>query len=480
MTKKINFFILFSVLCCLFSCNTNTLDETDSYNGVSDIAKERGLKEVKVNQDAHSSEICYFVKESGDTITLIGDKDENGCAENVYLMKYNSSKEKLLTRFDDQMRPTSITFNNTVEITLDWIDENRAIVKAYDPETRTYITTEWDANGQYNSLSKANKFAQVSEVSPRSGDMKLTIKERSQPPHTTRAISVDDISDQYCTFSVTQCDYPTDVSTWIGLISAKPYKFIENLDYYKKVSRGVYLYRIPAGSYPSKATNQELCQTIDNCILSPLQVGLTWLAGFSSVADVIALACASTGIGVPPAAILEALTVTTIVGAGALTIFMDANGTQGLMSTFNPDWYYKEYVVSDLILSPHIITSTDVIDLEKIQINPETQNITINYDIDGDPTIDSFILEPDFPAQGQSYVATATFHCVPVGSEITMSIVGTDGYTNSRTTTITTTSGIAELYVPGAATGVRDVCTVVINPPYGNSITMTASLMFGF
>lgn len=477
--KKIIFSILSAVFVCILSCTTNIIDETDSYKGVSDIAKDRGLKEVKVNQDANSSEICYFVKEDGDTITLIGEKDENGCAKNIYLMKYATTDGKLLTRYDEQMRPTSINYNN-VEITFDWIDNSRAIIKAFDPVTRTYITTEWDANDKSNSIAKAKEVTRSSNVAPRSGELKLTIKERQQPSRMTRAFSVDDISDQYCTFSVTQCNYPKDVSTWIGLISAKPYKFIENLEYYKKISTGVYLYRIPSGSYPSKATNQELCQNIDNWILSPLQVGLTWLAGFSSVADVIALACASTGIGVPPAAILEALTVATVVGAGTLSVFMDANGTQGLMSTFNPDWYYKEYVVSDLILSPHIITSTDVIDLEKKQINPETQDIRISYDIDGDPTIDSFVLEPDFPAEGQSYVATATFHCVPIGSKITMSIVGTDGYTNSKSETVSTTSGIAELYVPGAATGVRDVCTVVINPPYGESITMTASLMFGF
>lgn len=471
--KKTILIILALVL--LYSCSEDTV----IYPGVSQVAKDRGLKEVKVNQDANSSEICYFVKENGDSITIIGDKDENGCAKNIYLMKYNTSNEKLNTRFDDKMRPTSITYNNNVEIIFDWIDNNRAIVKAFDPETRIYITTEWDSNNKDSNTTKASELTRSSNISPRLGDLKLIIKERQLSSHPTRAISVDELSDQYCTFSVTQCDYPIDVYTSIGLMSAKPYKFIEILEYYKKISKGVYLYRIPSGSYPSKATNQELCQNIDNWILSPLQTGLTWLAGFSSVADVIALACASTGIGVPPAAILEALTVATVVGAGTLTVFMNANGTQGLMSTFNPDWYYKEYVISDLILSPCIIT-TEYIELEDKQINPETQDITISYDIDGDPTIDSFILEPDFPAKGQSYVATATFHCVPVGSEITMSIVGTDGYSNSKSVTVSTTSGIAELHVPGAATGVRDVCTVVINPPYGESITMTASLMFGF
>lgn len=462
-----------------FSCSHD--DDDNGYKGVSQEAKDRGLKEVAVNQDANSSEICYFVKENGDSITLIGEKDENGCASNVYLMKYSNANEKLATRFDEQMRPILLTYNNNVEISFDWIDEKFAIIKAYDPESNTYITTKWDSQEAPQAV-KAETRSSYGNTLPRQGEVSLTISNR-QPNRTfsTRAgEAVDDISDQYCIFTVTQCDYPKDASTWIGLSNAKTHKFIENLDYYKKSSTGVYLYRIPAGSYPSKATNQELCSRIDNWILSPLQVGLTWLAGFSSVADVIALACASTGIGVPPAAVLEALTVATVVGAGTLSVFMDANGTQGLMSTFNPDWYYREYVVADMILSPYVITSTDVIDCEKQVITPETTNIRVNCDIDGEPTIDSFILEPDFPAAGQSYVASATFHCVPIGSSITMSIVGTDNYTNSKTTTVDTTSGIANLYVPGAATGVKDICTVVITPPYGSPIKMTASLMFGF
>lgn len=456
-------------------------DDDDGYKGVSQKAKDVGLKEVAVNQDANSSEICYFVKENGDTIILVGEKDKNGCATNVYLMKYNTPMQNLSTRFDEHMRPILLTYNNNINISFNWIDERTAVIKAFDPETNTYISTVW--NSEETSQAQIAKARSIcNSIQKRQGDVKLFISGSlpSSIARTRAGEAVDDISDQYCIFTVTQCDYPKDASTWISLSNAKTHKFIENLDYYKKSSTGVYLYKIPSGSYPSKATNQELCSRIDNWVLSPLQVGLTWLTGFSSVADVIALACASTGIGVPPAAILEALTIATVVGAGTLTIFMNANGTQGLMSTFNPDWYYREYVVADIILSPYVITSTGVINCEKQVVSPETTNIRVNCDVDGEPTIDSFILNPDFPAAGQGYVASATFHCVPIGSTITMSIVGTDGYTDSKTITIDTTSGVANLYVPGAAVGVKDVCKVVITPPYGNSITMTASLMFGF
>ena len=477
--KKKLLFTVLTILIGVLSCTKNDIDETETYNGVSEIAKERGLKEVMINQDANSSEICYFVKEDGDTLTLVGEKDNTGCATSVYLMKYNSKEYKMSTRFDESMRPTLLTYNDNVTISFDWIDDNSAVVKAYDPETNTYITTVWNKDeNPTKALAKSAPI--VNHSNTRTGDLKLTIKERdNSQAMQTRAISVDEIDDQYCLFTVTQCDYPTDASTWIGLISAKPYKWIENLEYYKKQSTGVYLYRIPAGSYPAQATNQELCTRID-WGLEGLKTGLTWMLGFTSVADCVALVCASTGLGAPPAAILKAITAAAVIGAAGLQVFMDAGGTSNLMKNFNPDWYYKEYITSNLILSPHIITSKEVIDCEKQIITPETQNIRISYDIDGDPTIDSFVLTPDFPARRQSYVASASFHCVPVGSNITMSIVGTDGYSNIETSTVNATSGTAELWVPGAETGVRDVCEIIITPPYGQSIIMTASLMFGF
>lgn len=455
-------------------------DDEEGYAGVSDYAKELGLKEAAINQDANSTEICYFVKENGDSIILVGDKDANGCASNIYLMKYNNKSEQFSTRFDEQMRPISLKYNN-VDITFDWKDEKTAVVKAWDPESNTYITTVWNSEETSQAEKvKTRSYTTNNNVGKRHGEMKLTINDRQEPkPTFTRATSVEELDWKYCNFSVTQCEYPKDASVIIHLHNPKTHKYIEMLDYYKKISTGEYLFRIPPSSWPAKATNKELCSKID-WGLNTLKVGLTWLAGFSSVSDAIAMVCASTGMGVPPAAILTALSKATLIGAGTLTVFMDGmGGSEGLMKKINPDWYYREYVIADLELVP-VVLYPDYVTCDKIQITPESPDVNIHCDIDGDPTLDSFTLNPDFPAAGQSYVASATYHCVPVGSTITMSIVGTDGYSNSRTSKVTNTSGTAELYVPGAETGVKDVCKVVITPTEGKQITMTASLMFGY
>lgn len=78
----------------------------------------------------------------------------------------------------------------------------------------------------------------------------------------------------------------------------------------------------------------------------------------------------------------------------------------------------------------------------------------------GNPTINTFTLNPPSPARGQSYNAVANLYCLPEGSRIIMDIVGTDGYTNSQTQTVGSQINFtATLSVPGAESGVKDVCT---------------------
>ena len=62
-----------------------------------------------------------------------------------------------------------------------------------------------------------------------------------------------------------------------------------------------------------------------------------------------------------------------------------------------------------------------------------------------------------------------------------MEIVGTDGYSDSKTITIGASETMqykATLKVPGAESGVKDVCTVTAVTPDGETVTKKASLVF--
>jgi hypothetical protein len=84
---------------------------------------------------------------------------------------------------------------------------------------------------------------------------------------------------------------------------------------------------------------------------------------------------------------------------------------------------------------------------------------TFNVNAGNKVEIVSFVTNPADPAPFQSYVATAQIHCAPPDTQVTISIVGTDGFTSSSTAIIQGDAN-ATLFVPGAEEGVVDTVTV--------------------
>jgi hypothetical protein len=87
---------------------------------------------------------------------------------------------------------------------------------------------------------------------------------------------------------------------------------------------------------------------------------------------------------------------------------------------------------------------------------------------------------PVYPAAGENYNAIAAIECPKNGDQVTMTIVGSDTYTNTIICTIgvdaSINNGIANcvLTVPGAEAGVRDVITVTL----GSGEQKSTSIVF--
>jgi len=88
------------------------------------------------------------------------------------------------------------------------------------------------------------------------------------------------------------------------------------------------------------------------------------------------------------------------------------------------------------------------------------------------PLLLSIRIDPADPAPYQSYVATTLTRPAIGGLAVQMGIVGTDGYTNSKSG-LTSAAGTFQLFVPGATAGVHDVITATVGDQ-----TRTASIVF--
>jgi hypothetical protein len=70
--------------------------------------------------------------------------------------------------------------------------------------------------------------------------------------------------------------------------------------------------------------------------------------------------------------------------------------------------------------------------------------------------ISSLTTDPFDPAEDEDYTITARTTCAGAGYTVTLSLVGSDGYTDSKTVALSTTVSSVTLAVPGGQRGVRD------------------------
>lgn len=112
-------------------------------------------------------------------------------------------------------------------------------------------------------------------------------------------------------------------------------------------------------------------------------------------------------------------------------------------------------------------------------IPPEGPYPPLTVNVPGEVSVSGLTLAPSSPAALQDYRATGTVSCLQSGDVAVIAVVGTDGYTDSVTTMVTTAGDQRfTLDVPGAESGINDVVTLT-NIRNGAEIgKRTASLVF--
>lgn len=440
----------------------------------------------RVNLDATSPELSSVYTVSGDTITFYGNRDKEGAPTAISSMEIRKKDGYVaVAEFNEAKMPISISTSTGVTVDLDWIDNTKAAVKAYNPQDNSYINTIWILGElpQDESQSAKSKSISNSKATRQNREATMSILPEIfdvKPRILSRGILNEDVEGfQEVHLWITQCDASYNSKSWLELRSEKDNTLISRIYESYHLTKGSYIYEVPISSYPTSYPNEEWCKRFDN-ILNVTGVGLQWLAGMEGgLAVWLNWAAVTTGVGAIPAVVVDALVVVTAGANLFVQCINDAGGISNIMQSFNPEWYYKEVISSDLIVIPHVLVRGNYEVGEKYKMNALDGDQFIHYNIEDDPIINSFILQPAYPNAGQGYTATADYHCMPSGSKITLSIIGTDGYTDSKTEILNSVSGTATLSVPGAASGVYDVCTVTIVTPEGETYSMQASLVFG-
>lgn len=454
-----------------------------------DFGGGNGLKNGEFMYTDYDTDILLTGKtDNGDEVTIIGTKDSQGYPTSITGFQFkekSSKKEGTLTFKGDKL--VQAETGDGVTILFDWLNNGELAVTMVDQETGEEFKTSYKPEG------KAATGFSSQQPSTRNGNTTLTVEKYATPEEVaitpeigTKAAGTKATGNVKGYIKVQKCGYPDD--------DAQPYVSIYkdngfgsyNVwvgDYFAtRIGKGEYEYSFPGSEQPHHEINIAKyagdIATFMGYVCGVSSGNEEYLTGFCPL---VAAALGSTGIGLGAAGGFVAACATTIAGLKIYCSTFGAGVPGGddiasvIAKKLDVKWDEPLVIVPFLNALPKSIKGKPFTYTSGNTISNASEFSS------EEPTIAIFQLTPAAPSSGQSYDAKAALKCVPAGAKVTISIEGTDGYSNSKTETfdeaIYTT--VVTLHVPGAAKGVRDVCKVVVELPNGDQMNKSASLVFG-
>lgn len=429
----------------------------------------------------------FLIYDDGaEVMHLYGKKNSDGSVHSINsIVLEDNDNGNIILNVDEQMRPIHIIVSDIVyDIT--WNSNTTSVLSAYDEENNLTITVAFDK--ELESYTKSYSTSRSKNTRGGSFKYKFIPMQETTALYSRAEInsrSADD-GNQECIVTFEKCDdYYDPTSVYLNVFREKGKGFVTSIYSYDKLGTGQYSFKIPSDTYPSIST-AEIAKSIDT-VLGTIGEISQYLA--DSNGDVFVCGALAVGVAaLQPELVLVADKITgACVGINRVISTLNKLNTGGTNTGASVSGAVIDYLTQanilkkvytdNLIICP-IINGTAGKSPEVV-ITPEDTKKYIEITTEGDPLLQRFYLDPSEPAQGQSYVAYATVHCMPYGANVKMHIIGTDGYENTRVTTLTSPNGVIELWVPGAETGVRDVVDVYITDENGEYISSaTASLVF--
>lgn len=404
---------------------------------------------------------------TGKKIELYGDRNSEGIPSKLTHIYIRESDEKALKYiFDDNMRVVKMIDHDGAEININWLSGTTATATIITADGKNELSTFVDFKASPNKPAKRN----ISTVG-RKGNLKLKLEptERLTIPEGARH------ADQTVKVFVEQCGEPA-IGT-VDVIAKDMSNHYLGTFPAKYVSEGVYETTIPNHLAP-QINQQEVCKAINEMLGSFCEISSPELHIPTDVlCTQISIAIASSVAGLPVATLFESICVSLNHGLELFCTFK-GNTFAEKLNTCDVLFEYRNY--EDVYLSgrvhaiPYNVMGTPV----KMPAAGPYSNLNVN--LGNNTIINNIILFPSNPSEDEDYFASSNVSCLKAGSIITISVVGTDLYTDEIRTVVQTDLPYQTitLEVPGAETGVQDKITLLVELPNGTFVKKEASLVF--
>lgn len=479
------------VLMLLTTCHENIIDKAPENNG--------GIKAF-ANMNPDEPIILDVSNEQGASMVVMGSKKKSGHPEALQHVLITMPEEETPTEifFNEEELVDEIIASNGVRFLFEWLSKTQVAVTLVDPNTNEQLNTLVNLNNSEGDVQLFNIKNVNDGRMPRNGVASLTVtpimlKQKASLLLPSSANHSGGITGNVY---VEQCGAPDiDAQCWVDVYDYSDLTGSFGLGKYRgrfnctQVGEGYYQYTLPT-NYHEHHNIADYCDAINEVVGKICDLN-AWTApgtfAKQALCIQISAALAAGIVSAPVAAVFGtacvAVSTALDTGCGLINGNMDLpEGTPNLVDGLCAALREMDYTWdTPLVLMPVLNALPSCIygSRQIYEANTELKDMKIVHG--SKPSIPSFKLVPSAPSAGVDYAAIAELHCCPPGTTVVMDIIGTDGYTNTQKTNIDSNSNLnftATLNVPGAASGVKDVCTVTVITPSGETLTKKASLVF--
>jgi hypothetical protein len=431
--------------------------------------------------------------QAGEILEVYSNKDADGLATQVTGLRYQSpdqvgTDQSTRLLFADDGDLSQIIGADGSTITLQWTSETTAVLTAVSGNGAVQVTTSLDLNDAATGSPKRPPYAGTPAnvgTAPRNGaPVHLEVRDAAAPTaNAARAaqtlFTASGAPSSPAFVRVTRCGNPMD-GAYVSVTAGNPYASLPpTFTAAPTGNPGEYVAQIPIVS-PSTAgkTAEDYCKAIEKVLSLACKASKVVNGAGSQTAMCAAIAAAVeatplgvVGAGVPVFAACEA-------GVAALAVFrtycstLGASGGGGDPSVANVlicgkiAAFIDRFVEQPPDISVQAFANVTGFPPARSEAHDAPAggpfpDMTIAVG-NNDPVVNPISVAPGDPAPGQPYVATVKVECLAPDSLVTLSVTGSDGYTDHSSAVVNGDS-VLTLTVPGAWEGIADLVMVQVN-----------------
>ena len=338
---------------------------------------------------------------------------------------------------------------------MDWIDTESLRIKAVTADGKVVASVPFSSStsGKSNILSAKIKEQRKQNV------ISLLVTKISDSTYETGILSTSNLN-----INVVRCDEPFTN----GFVGVKAIPNVGDPLFYQSGSNDNGTYQFKIATSNNSVDFNAVCSSIDN-VLGYVCNGadlLTAAAGSTeqictSISVALDLAFAGpTG----EAAVLLPACEAIIRGTDLACNTLGKSAVTGSPSILSGlcDLFVKEYEPNSFIFEPRIY-----VDGEGIAISERTQPLSvteefpnIEIELPNNPKFKNLSTNPFDPSPGQAYIASAVINCGIEGVLATITVTGTDGFSDNKQIVLPSGNSQISITIPGAEQAVTDFITV--------------------